>query len=92
MLRSAGMLAVPRDSAEIQAIEQPEYDEEGEPRPELLVLDTCARPPLLGGPAGCWCPPFYPAKAACWLCTVWLIAGVLRLLVELSVRSEIDCP
>ena len=59
---------------------------------ELLVLDRCATSPCLGGPAGCWCPPFYPMKGLCWVISVWLVAALLRVLLELGVRAELDCP
>jgi hypothetical protein len=59
--------------------------------PELLTLDRVALSPCLGGPAGCWCPPCYPAKAVCWLLGAWVALGLLRLLLELAVRAQLDC-
>merc|ERR1711871_407131 len=86
-------LAVPRNSIEIDHILQTKnFTKDGEPIPELLVLDRTACSPCLGGPAGCWCPPFYPVKALCWLICVWLVATLLRVWLELEVRAELHCP
>lgn len=86
------MLAIPRDSEDLDNILHPQTDADGEPVPELLVLQrVVARSPCLGGPAGCWCPTCYPCKAACWLISTWLAVGICRFLIEDAVRSQLGC-
>ena len=47
--------------------------------------------PCLGGPAKCWCPPFYPTKVLCWLVGVAVLLLVLYYMLDIMLKVQLGC-